>query len=255
MVQILKQLLPPLASPLTLAVLFAVWALLHKRRRVLLLCVTVALLLLFGYPVLSGRLRRPLVTRYAPIKEFQAGITNIVVLCAGRFRDDASLPLTGRVIPESLYRLLEGIRVHREVPGSRVLVSVNSRDGPADAERVLDRLSELVGVRPDCLVPVVGAKTTLHEARLMRNVVGTNAFYLVTSDLHMRRSMMIFEQAGMQPVAAPVGRCGRDDGGRPRLGSIYPKSEHLRSTDEALHEYLGMLWAKLVGPTTDDTEE
>lgn len=249
---ILKKLLYPLTNSLTLVLVLTVWALLHKRRRVILLCAIVAALCLFGYPALPGRFRKALVTQYAPLTEFRPGITNIVVLCAGRFATDASVPVNGRATPGFLYRLMEGIRLLREAPGRRVLVSVSSPDDPAAAGSILHALAGLLDVQPGSLVPVVGAKNTRDEARLMRDVVGTNAFYLVTSDLHMPRAMIIFEQAGMQPVAAPTGSCGRGDGERPLLGNIYSRSENLCTADLAIHEHLGIIWARLVGPATHE---
>ena len=97
--------------------------------------------------------------------------------------------------------------------------------------RILNELAGLVGVAPDRLVPIVGAENTRDEARRMRDVAGTNVFYLVTSDLHMPRAMMIFKQEGMQPLAAPAGPCARVRPGR--WGTPAPR-EHLPQERKSL---------------------
>jgi len=113
---------------------------------------------------------------------------------------------------------------------------------------LLGELAELTGIAPTRLIPVTGARDTREEALLMRPLLGTNAFYLVTSDIHMPRAMLGFQKAGMQPVPAPAGGCGRGDPLRLGLEHLYPRSHNLCATDRALHEYLGIVWARLTGP-------
>ena len=241
-----EKLLGSLVNPLTLALVFTVWAFFCGRRRRVLLCVAVGVVCFFGYPMVPTLLQKPLVTRYAPVTEVRTDIADIVVLNAGGVHSDASLPVNGRITPVFLYRILEGLRLHRELPDSRMVVLVSVPDDVDAARGILDELARVVGVAAEKLVPAVGGVNTRAEARLIRDEVGTNAFYLVTSDFHMPRAMMIFEQAGMRPVAAPVGGCGREDeSGRSHAGAIYPRAENLRKTDRAVHEYLGMLWAWL----------
>ena len=243
-----EKLLGSLLNPLTLALAFAVWAFFYRRRRRLLLCVAVGVLCVFGYPMVPMLLQKPLVTRYAPVTEVRADIVDIVVLDPSGVHADRSLPVNGRASPGFLYRILEGVRLHRQLPESRMLVLVSVPNDVAAARGILDELGRLVGVAADKLVPAVGGLNTRAEARLIRELVGTNAFYLVTSDFHMPRAMMIFEQAGMRPLAAPVGSCGREDvSGTFHAGVLYPRAANLRATDQAVHEYLGMLWAWLVG--------
>ena len=245
---LLKHLLAPLVSPFTLVLVLTVWALLHQRRRVALLCAIVAVLCLFGYPRWPWTLHRRLATQYPPATELRAGVTNIVVLAGSGFATDETVPVTGRASPEYVYRFLEGVRLLRGLAGSRMLVSVSVPDDPKAARQLLDELAGLVGVAPARLLPVVGARSTCDEARLMREAVGSNAFYLVTTDLHMPRAMLLFRQEGLQPLAAPVGSCARGTRGAgesSRLAKLYPCSANLNVADQTIHEYLGIFWARL----------
>jgi len=246
MTEFWKDLLGPLASPLTWIFVLCLLAAFHRRRRLLWLWMAIAVLCLFGWPRQPWNLRGPLVRSQAPLTEPDPAITNIVMLAAGGFATDASVPVNGRATEAYLYRFLEGVRVHRALPGSRLLVSVSRPDDVVEARRLLDELAALVGVEAVDLVPVVGAENTRDEARLMAPHVSTNAFYLVTSDLHMTRALMIFKNAGLHPLPAPAGSCGRGDGERPlRASVIYPNAANLQAADQAIHEYLGLVWERV----------
>lgn len=248
MVFFLKYFMVPLMRPLSLVLLFLLLALMIKRARVGLIAAAVLLLFLFGYPLLPRMLHQPLVSRYASVTAPLDNITNIVVLACGSFATDPAIPANGRADRESLYRFLEGVRLHRDIPGSRLLVSVSHSTAPAEAVLLLDDLADLAGVDREKVLAIAGAHDTREEALLMRGLVGTNQFYLVTSDYHMRRSMMTFEQQGMHPLPAPAGSCGRGEIERPLMAeSFFPSAGNIRNADQAIHEYIGLFWAKLVG--------
>lgn len=67
---------------------------------------------------------------------------------------------------------------------------------------------------------------------------GMTRFVVVTSALHMPRSLREFRRAGVEPVAAPVDYQGPTFGGP---GELFPSSGSLTRTQQALHELLGML--------------
>jgi uncharacterized SAM-binding protein YcdF (DUF218 family) len=94
--------------------------------------------------------------------------------------------------------------------------------------------------------PVAGATCTQEEAELIREIVGTAPFVLVTSDYHMPRAMMLFKALGMNPIPAPSGQCGRTEGeSRFSPGRLFPNAANLVTADVAVHEYLGILWTRL----------
>lgn len=194
--EFLKDIIAPLIRPLTWVFILCLASAFHRRRRLLWLWMAIAVLCLFGWPRRPWSLRGPLVRSQVPLTEVNPAITNIVVLAGGGFATDPSVPANGRATESYLYRFLEGIRLYRAAPDRRVLISVSRPEDPAEARALLDELAALVGVPPGDLLPVTGAENTRNEAELMAPLVGTNRFYLVTSDLHMPRAMMTFENVG-----------------------------------------------------------
>ena len=75
--------------------------------------------------------------------------------------------------------------------------------------------------------------------------MGKDRFILVTSASHMRRSQALFRKLGMDPIAAPTDYESTGQG--LRLSDFYPSVGELHKADLALHEYLGLAWAKLRG--------
>jgi uncharacterized SAM-binding protein YcdF (DUF218 family) len=75
---------------------------------------------------------------------------------------------------------------------------------------------------------------------LVRDIVHGDRFVLVTSLIHMKRSLKLFRKQGMDPVPAPAGTWT----GTTRF---LPTSGHLVGADAADHEYVGMLWSFLRG--------
>jgi len=59
----------------------------------------------------------------------------------------------------------------------------------------------------------------------------------------MPRAIMLFKQAGLDPIPAPMDTFGRGDAERPFTPDLmYPKAETIAMTDEVIHEYLGIAW-------------
>jgi uncharacterized SAM-binding protein YcdF (DUF218 family) len=60
----------------------------------------------------------------------------------------------------------------------------------------------------------------------------------------MPRCMGIFRKLGMQPIPAPT---DYQAGQNPLDASFTPSIEHLRLSELALHEYIGIVWYRLRG--------
>jgi uncharacterized SAM-binding protein YcdF (DUF218 family) len=71
-----------------------------------------------------------------------------------------------------------------------------------------------------------------------------DAIVLVTHAFHMRRSVAVFEAAGLRVVAAPT---GYDSPLRGHLGEFMPSMNGLRATHYAVYELVGALWYRLKG--------
>ncbi|WP_332460238.1 YdcF family protein [Legionella clemsonensis] len=85
---------------------------------------------------------------------------------------------------------------------------------------------------------------TADQAKAIKQFVKNEPFYLVTSAIHMRRSMALCLAQGLHPVAAPTDYTffWNDE----RIGKIYlPNPYNLFYLSIAMHEILGSWWASL----------
>lgn len=252
---LLKKLLAPLLLPLPLSALLLVagllllWVTRRQRAGKVLVTAATALLILLSYDAFSDRLLRPLESYYPPVAAPAADagppVGWVVVLGGGSYAEDA-VPITSRLSESSLYRLVEGIRLHRQLPGSKLILSGGSAFGSTPDAESMSELARQLGVEQQSLVPEAESRDTEDEVRLIKPLVGDARFYLVTSASHMPRAVALFAGAGMKPIPAPTNyRVLGNRGLAP--GDFYPNSVGLRKAEIALYERIGLLWAKLRG--------
>ena len=86
------------------------------------------------------------------------------------------------------------------------------------------------------------AENAYYSAKLLKQN-DINSIFLVTHAWHMRRSVMVFENQGLNVTAAPTIFVSRDDDFS--LMDYLPSAGALYQTRLALHEYLGMVWYKM----------
>lgn len=216
------------------------WFTKRQRAGKILISVGFGLAVILSLPLTSGWLTRPL-QRFRPLDNLAlaAGARWVVVLGSG-YSTTATVPPNGRLDPPSLERLVEGIRLYRALPGTKLVVSGGVAFPAASQAQVLADAAVALGVPRADIVLEGAAVDTAEEARLVQPIVGTDRFVLVTSTMHMRRSMRLFEKRGMHPVPAPAGYW-------PNGRFPLPASTQLTAADRADHEYFGLLWASLKG--------
>ncbi len=250
---LLKKIVAPLAFPMTLCLgallLGLILLFLARRKKVgtffLLFGVLILGLLSFG-PV-SNSLLRPLEYRYPPLLTLQH-IQNVkwVVVLGGGHTSDPALPAISQLSRASLARLVEGMRLYRGLPGSKLVLSGGKPfERIADA-RIMARAAIDMGARNQDLVLEETSKDTEEEAHLIQQMVGQDRIILVTSASHMPRSMALFRKLGMDPTAAPTDYLVKE-GQKLNPGKFYPEAESLQKAERAFYEYLGLAWAKLRG--------
>lgn len=234
-----------LLRPVSLVSLLLLLALAWRKRRVPCLIAAILVLVVFGSPALPSALSKRLVTRYDHVTHVDADVGYVVVLAGGGFATDEAVPANCRATPEYLYRFLEGVRLLRSLPDSKMVLSIGQPDEVPQADLLAQELAKLVGIESHRIKTAVGARSTSEEAQLVREIVGETPFYLVTSDYHLPRAMLIFSQNKLDPIPAPAGSCGKGDGERPLIKSVFPNSRNLSVADRNWHEYLGGLWENL----------
>lgn len=261
---LMKTLAAQLIMPLPVSLgLFTLGGLLYWQRRcslgVLALTLGVAVLFLASWGPVAERLLAPLETRYPPLHELaDAPVTTptgtaadehavghaaeaIVVLGSG-WQPNAPYTPVAKLSESAGMRLMEGIRLWRQAPELPLIVTGASRRAQeAPVARGYAEAARTLGV-PDTALNVLDWPTdTGREASAVRERLGAGArIVLVTSASHMLRAMRHFEAAGLSPVAAPTHYLGHYHAPA-TLAHWVPSARHLRKTERALYEALGLL--------------
>lgn len=168
-----------------------------------------AVLILGSLPVLtyaSNRQREFTHTPFQPDHLADPEGPVVVVVLGTGFNPDPELPPTARLDRVFTARFLEGVRVHRLLPDSRLLVSLSGDAGSvADKHRTLDQLATILQLDPERLDLLSEAESTADEAAMTAERCGAEERVVVaTSAAHMPRAIQLFTEAGLDPVAAPT---------------------------------------------------
>ena len=210
-------------------------------------CLGFILLALFSYAPLPDIALKSLEYRYAPLVDLSqfSGVEWVVVLGGGH-NSDSGLPVTSQLSASSLSRLVEGVRIHRLLPESRLVLSGGSVFDPVTEAEVMARAAGVMGIEGDEVVLEEFSRDTGDQAEFIHEIVGNERFILVTSASHMPRSMFLFRESGMEPIPAPTDyRVKKRQGISP--GVFFPNADNLRKMEIVFHEYLGLCWATVKG--------
>jgi len=201
-------------------------------------------LLLMSLPITGFILLRSLEVqagRYAdPVELSRNGIRHIVVL-GGDLRA-GNLTSADRIANTSLVRVMEAIRLWKQIPDSRLVLSGGSVSNKlmttADGMALL---AKELGVPRDAIILEDKSRDTEDEARLLKSMLGTDPFALVTTACHMPRSVRLFRQKGLNPIPAPADFETTEF--IFSFNSLLPTIQGLGMTHNAIHEYLGICMA------------
>lgn len=206
-----------------------------------------ALLLLLGNREVSAVLLRPLEQRYAPLDLSSSANASsplrkgtFIVVLSGGYSTDPRVDVLSGLGEATLARLAGGIRLYRELPGCKLILSGGP---PADAAS-MEKAALALGVREQDIILETKSENTEQEALFIAPAVGKAPFLLVTSASHMPRAMGLFRKLGMNPIAAPTDYLAKRS---PGLGpdDIFPGYYGLYEAERAVYEYLGITWEKL----------
>jgi len=235
--------------------LFCLWATRRQRLGKVLVTVGTVLLLLLSNSFLSSRLLLPLEQQYPALLkpeniswEGGNGGTSpkwIVVLGGGHVSDPC-LPVNSQISGAALGRVVEGVRLYKAVPGSKLLLSGGGGSDPVPEAEIMAQIAVLLGVRPQDIRLEPDSLDTADQAELIVKIIGRGKFILVTSAAHMPRSMALFRRRGMQPIPAPTDFQVRR-AQRLTPGWFFPGTSSIGREETAVHEYLGLAWAWLRG--------
>ena len=258
---ILKKIVAPFFLPVSLCLgililgLVFLWANRRPRLGKVLVTLGTVLLLLLSLPGISRQFLTPLEHRYTALLhpekiswEGQKSGTSpkwIVVLGGGHV-SDPSLPASSQISPAALGRVVEGVRLYKTIPGSKLLFSGGVVFDPVPEAEVMAQIAELLGVKSQDISQESDSRDTADQAAIIAKKIGRERFILVTSAAHMPRSMALFKKRGLQPIPAPTDFLSPEGPGTDP-GRFFPHALCLSGVETAWHEYLGLAWAWLRG--------
>ena len=251
---IFKKIIGPCFDPLSVCLVLLVagvlvlWATRRQRLGKVLVSVGVAALIFAGYGWFSRPFVERLESKYPALLEVDkaSGVKWIVVLGYGVV-PDKKLPPNSQLCNGALARLVEGIRIHRALPGTRIILSGGPPSGGVPEAEAMARTAAFLGVDRQKLVLDSTSKDTEDQARLIKRMIGDEKFILVTSAVHMPRSVALAQKQGLHPIPAPADYIVKENAGTISPAEFFPGSGSIAAIELAMHEYLGMVWAKLRG--------
>jgi uncharacterized SAM-binding protein YcdF (DUF218 family) len=180
---------------------------------------------------------------YSPVDT----MAHILVLGSG-YETDNRLSNCAQLNTTGLVRLAEGIRLHRLIPGSKLIFSGYKGSQPLPQALVTSLAARELGVDSLCTATVTEPWNTKSEAAEYFKRFGTfYKLYLVTDATHMPRAISHFRNQGLNPIPAPTNFIIRKNNIEYSYLKYFPSSENIRRTEIAIQEYLGRLWARLGG--------
>ena len=243
--------LNPICISLLLCLTGATLWFLRPRRRVgfILVMSGSLVLLVMSLPLTGNRLVHSLELKageYADPGELSRNDVKWIVVLGGDLRGGELSP-ADRVAYSSLVRVMEGIRLWKAMPDSKLVLSGGTYS-PRKMTTGLGMalLARELGVPQNAIVVENQSWDTEGEARLLKPILGENRFALVTSAYHMRRSVLSFKRMGLDPIPAPADfmKKGVFQLG---VGTFLPSPMALELSQTAIHEYLGTLWLSIKG--------
>jgi len=209
-------------------------------------------LFLFSLPVVAHYLVRSLEGRYLPQSAYPQ--SSAIVLLGGAVMP----PVAPRIYPETsdaADRVLHAVRLYKKKFAPYIITSGRpitdfDRQRMNEAQATHQLLTELFAVDPDDIILEEQSRNTHDHAVTMDRMFAERGMkkkiILVTSALHMARSVGVFKKQGFTVHPAPT-----DYIMEKRVFSGYldffPSAEALAVSTRAIHEFYGIVGYKLFG--------
>lgn len=250
----LSKLLPLLIYPLGLAVLLmglTLWFTARRRKRQALGTATAALLVLLvsSNAWVATHLLQSLEWRHLPPEPMpEAGA---IVVLGGSTRP-ADFPRPWVDVLESGDRVLHGAQLYKQGRAPKLILSGGritwKEDGPSESDDMAQIAMEM-GVPALAILQDPTSLNTYQNAVNVKAILdqqNIDNILLVTSALHMPRSLAIFQKLGIEATAAPTDFLVSESSLREMSGtrqalllSLLPNADNLAQVTRGLKEYIG----------------
>lgn len=239
--------------PMTWLVIGCFFLWLYRKRlpkwskRLIMLC-----LVLFAYTTTTPILPRALIVylegQYPPVALEKLDTTktyHIIVLGGGMGYDDR-LPATSLLEPLMLARLVEGIRVHRNLPNSLLVTSGYSSINRKPQGVVAREAAISLGVDSLRVFAQGEPSSTAEEADIYIKRFGKQTpLIIATSATHIPRSVYLFKKKGVATViAAPAQYRVKLQNPFSIHQYLFPRFKYWGDVQAGMHEVVGLWWAK-----------
>ena len=240
MIEILSELVLPSNFCFALTVIGVALCVSARTRKaaVIMLAAAGTILLVFSSGKTATWLTSSLEYTYPRAPDQLAPVHTIVILAAYA-SEDTNMSLSDRPNDSALYRVVEGVLLWRRCDSCRIIIT-----GASPTTEVMGELIVALGVPRAVLELDTHAMNTGASAANVAHLLGDVPFYLVTSAGHLPRAVAAFSAAGARPLPAPTDH---------QLPSSLAKAPwrltpfHLKASDLAVHERVGMWWYRLRG--------
>jgi uncharacterized SAM-binding protein YcdF (DUF218 family) len=204
------------------------------------------LLLLFSYSFIANYISATLEKQYPSLPQnADPKLQNIkyVVVLGGGVKVDKSQPVSSQIGETTLVRLVEGIRLLHLYPNTKLILSGGKTFNSESEAAVMKSVAIILGVSDSKIIEDNISLDTQMQANNLKNIIHENKFFLVTSAVHMPRSMILFRNEGMNPIPAPTAYYSRELRNSPFL--YFPSPSSITQCSAVFHEYLGLIWYKI----------
>jgi uncharacterized SAM-binding protein YcdF (DUF218 family) len=231
--------------PLSLLLIFfgAFTLIFKKKYGIIFILAGLLLVYLFSLFPVAGLLLRPLQKHYTPyINPPGSPRVEYIVVLGGWHKTNDSIPLSSQLGYDSLTRIIEAISLYHKNPGSRLILSGAQPDNdPVTNAEMMERMAVSLNVPLKDIILENRPKNTAEEAVMLKEKLLGKIFILVTSAAHMQRAMHLFHAHNLNPIPAPVNFLLL----KHTPFSLEPSAIALQTSETAMHEHIGLLWAWL----------
>ena len=206
--------------------------------------ISIILFFIFSTPTIPNLLIHSLENDYPVLSEletFSEDSVHIIILGGGH-ESNNTLPANIQLSSSALGRLIEGIRISRLIPKSKIISSGGNESQPKSQAEVQKQTAISLGVSSSKIAMLPFAKNTLQEAEHYKRKFGKEAKLIVVTDAcHLPRAMYAFQKIGLHPIPAPTKHYLKNSSDI-FCFSLLPNTDNLIKTNRAIYEYLGKIW-------------
>lgn len=229
---------------------------LFKRSRVASILIGIALTILFlsSNEAVSKGLVRSLEWQYLPNGELPQA--EAIVVLGGGTRPRIA-PRQWYEVNEAGDRILYGSWLYKQGKAPLLVVTGGRAEwygeGGNPESEDMAAIAEIIGVPANAIIQESQSFNTRDNAvntKLILDKRGINKILLVTSALHLPRSLEIFRKVGFECIAAPTDFLtvnNQNQRGWASVLDLLPSAEALKNTTNAIKEYIGLFVYRLSG--------